>query len=320
MDNLEELERLLAKATPGEWHAFHKPHSVTICFDPKGGYSNRVAECTYWSLPTRGQPDRVIALSNAALIVALRNAAPSLIVTAREVEGLRAEVARLREALQFYANTPCNMEFGVVNVCPYDDGDIARAASRQGRLGMTDQNTRPQPSAEPGGDLIERAKTRAMTLRWHEPIPVRVFVRDGCVIWSKVDDNNCNLTVESGEGMLYHAHSLFVPHGTENPLVTARPQPSAEPVAIFQAARRAWLAGPTIVRDPETHSVRIGDKEAAAAVIASALEAARLEALEQAAKAFEAEADTWKVWPEAGAAKRQGAKVIRALKENPNAG
>ena len=138
-------------------------------------------------------------------------------------------------------------------------------------------DTRPQPSAEPVGDLIERAKARAMTLRWHEPIPVRVFVRDGCVIWSKVDDNNCNLTVENSEGMLYHAHSLFVPHGAENPLLTARPQPSAEPVAIFQAARRAWLAGPTIVRDPETHSVRIGDKEAAAAVIASALEAAHRE-------------------------------------------
>ncbi len=31
--------------------------------------------------------------------VALRNAAPSLIATAREVEGLRAEVARYRTAL-----------------------------------------------------------------------------------------------------------------------------------------------------------------------------------------------------------------------------
>ena len=41
---------------------------------------------------------------------------------------LEADNARLREALQFYANRPCNLEFGVVNKCPYDDGDHARAA------------------------------------------------------------------------------------------------------------------------------------------------------------------------------------------------
>ena len=97
--------------------------------------------------------------------------------------------------------------------------------------------TRPQPSAEPVGDLIERAKARAMTLRWHEPIPVRVFVRDGCVIWSKVDDNNCNLTVENSEGMLYHAHSLFVPH-TETPLYPASALEAARREALEQAIER----------------------------------------------------------------------------------
>ena len=33
---------------------------------------------------------------------------------------------------------------------------------------------------------------------------------------------------------------------------------------------------------------------------------------EACAKAFEAEADTWKAWPQAGAAKRKGAAAIRA--------
>ena len=33
---------------------------------------------------------------------------------------------------------------------------------------------------------------------------------------------------------------------------------------------------------------------------------------ERCAKAFEAEADTWKAWPQAGAAKRRGAAAIRA--------
>ena len=107
-------------------------------------------------------------------------------------------------------------------------------------------------------------------------------------------------------------------------MADTRPQPSAEPVAIFQAARRAWLAGPTIVRDPETHSVRIGDKEAAAAVIASALEAARLEALEQAVEKLDGiyremcgqhGADSG----EAGAA-FYARKTIYELKENTNAG
>jgi hypothetical protein len=36
--------------------------------------------------------------------------------------------------------------------------------------------------------------------------------------------------------------------------------------------------------------------------------------LEEAAKAYEAEADTWKAWGKAGAAKRKGAAAIRALK------
>ena len=47
------------------------------------------------------------------------------------IEAQAAEIARLREALGFYANLPCRLEFGVVNECPYDDGDTARAALAQ---------------------------------------------------------------------------------------------------------------------------------------------------------------------------------------------
>ena len=96
MDNLEELERLLAKATPGEWIAQSTDtegpdYGVCIVAENLGGL---VAAALPW--PTeidKGDFARVEA--NAALIVALRNAAPSLIATAREVEGLRVENERL---------------------------------------------------------------------------------------------------------------------------------------------------------------------------------------------------------------------------------
>lgn len=39
---------------------------------------------------------------------------------------------------------------------------------------------------------------------------------------------------------------------------------------------------------------------------------ARADEREACAKAFEAEADTWTAWPQAGAAKRKGAAAIRA--------
>jgi hypothetical protein len=44
------------------------------------------------------------------------------------------------------------------------------------------------------------------------------------------------------------------------------------------------------------------------------LEAAEREAC---AKAYEAEADTWEAWPQAGAAKRKGAAAIRARGQDP---
>ena len=49
--------------------------------------------------------------------------------------------------------------------------------------------------------------------------------------------------------------------------------------------------------------------QAFAALVASAAQAKEREAC---ARAYEAEADTWTAWPQAGAAKRKGAAAIRA--------
>ena len=47
--------------------------------------------------------------------------------------------------------------------------------------------------------------------------------------------------------------------------------------------------------------------------IAVEIHEAVLEEREKCAMAFEAEADTWVAWPQAGAAKRKGARAIRSL-------
>ena len=49
------------------------------------------------------------------------------------------------------------------------------------------------------------------------------------------------------------------------------------------------------------------------AAVRAAVEAER----EACAKAYEAEADTWEAWPQAGAAKRKGAAAIRARGQDP---
>lgn len=83
-DNLEELERLLAKATPGPWEHDSGPALNGTYHVVNDADENMICEC---------YDGESYDEHNAALIVALRNAAPSLITTAREVEGLRAEVA-----------------------------------------------------------------------------------------------------------------------------------------------------------------------------------------------------------------------------------
>lgn len=95
-DNLEELERLLVKATPGPWESIAEvgvENFANSIYAPAGD----------WDGLLLARVDQNGSTENAALIVALRNAAPSLIATAREVEGLRAEVARLTEACDLWA-------------------------------------------------------------------------------------------------------------------------------------------------------------------------------------------------------------------------
>ncbi|MDE2434758.1 MAG: hypothetical protein KGM49_00725 [Sphingomonadales bacterium] len=67
-------------------------------------------------------------------------------------------------------------------------------------------------------DIVERAKSDAISIRFDPGIPVRVFERDGVVVWSKVDSDMRDLTTDNSEGLLHHVRSIFVPHGMENPL------------------------------------------------------------------------------------------------------
>lgn len=107
-EELAELERLLAKATPGEWIAQgwgdgSTPDGVTNIF-------NHDAEVLLMEC---------LPVDDAALIVALRNAAPSLIATAHEVEGLRAENARLRETVDAVWKEATTMRNASKLVGPY---------------------------------------------------------------------------------------------------------------------------------------------------------------------------------------------------------
>lgn len=108
--------------------------------------------------------------------------------------------------------------------------------------------------------------------------------------------------------------------------IATRPQPSAEPVAVW---REAWQAAKVNGAWSTNDNGLVLDlsEEAAAAVIASALEAARREALEQAAKVAD-EYATWHNKSDDGLSSfdkmalgaEEVAEQIRALKENPNAG
>ncbi|MFZ5744440.1 MAG: hypothetical protein ACOY7T_08180 [Pseudomonadota bacterium] len=85
--DLDELARLLAKATPGPWESIAEvgvENFANSIYAPAGD----------WDGLLLARVDQNGSTENAAAIVALRNAAPSLIA---EVEALRGEVARLRE-------------------------------------------------------------------------------------------------------------------------------------------------------------------------------------------------------------------------------
>lgn len=91
--DLDEIERLLAAATPGEWEFVAeevKDANATWLWIAPKTWHTRVARVVVY----KTQEDEQEA--NAALIVAARNSLPTILTEIRE---LRAENARLREAL-----------------------------------------------------------------------------------------------------------------------------------------------------------------------------------------------------------------------------
>lgn len=102
MTDLDELDRLEKATTPGPWaskgygdvctqHPDHQnADNGSVWRDP----SNSLGHCADGEYV-----DNINATSDAEMIVALRNAARSLISRARKADRLEEENARLREAL-----------------------------------------------------------------------------------------------------------------------------------------------------------------------------------------------------------------------------
>ena len=89
--DLDALEKLEQEATAGSWRV--SPHA-THYVDTTGERSDTVCKC-YQDSPKRGEP-----VPDAALIAALRNAAPALIARARRADELEAEVKSLLELVE----------------------------------------------------------------------------------------------------------------------------------------------------------------------------------------------------------------------------
>lgn len=112
--SLDALEALLAKATPGEWKA--APFSsavgcpITAQPDPK---RNTVVLAGVHGAFRDDYAAEVQA--NAALIVALRNAAPDLIAKARRAEELEAAAIALRDDLLLRAQIDIRDGAKIVN-------------------------------------------------------------------------------------------------------------------------------------------------------------------------------------------------------------
>jgi hypothetical protein len=92
--DLKELRELMSKVTPGPWKSSRARKASNF-----GGYQSLVfgLEVARVAAVNGGNSDTPeVAETNAALIVALRNAAPALI---DELTAARADLARLREDL-----------------------------------------------------------------------------------------------------------------------------------------------------------------------------------------------------------------------------
>lgn len=93
--DLDELERLLAEATPGPWYELSK---VDVSCQRDTGYTHGVRSGAIPQRVLLGYPDSPRELTDIRLVLALHNAAPALIAAARREQEARALIAALVEA------------------------------------------------------------------------------------------------------------------------------------------------------------------------------------------------------------------------------
>ena len=98
--DLDEIERLLAAATPGEWAIGIRDGKRAIA----GYVGEWIAILPHGHRDGFGCTSDNELLANRSLIVALHNSAPAILTEIRE---LRAENARLREVVKHYGDTLC---------------------------------------------------------------------------------------------------------------------------------------------------------------------------------------------------------------------
>lgn len=121
--DIDELERLLAAATPGEWVTEFDlfdagDHATAVCLPGKAGeIGTFLAYCQHnWN--EADYSERRIswkeATANAALIVAARNSLPAMLTEIRE---LRAENARLKGAIQHRGGPLCPARYSGAAAC-----------------------------------------------------------------------------------------------------------------------------------------------------------------------------------------------------------
>lgn len=85
-DDIDRIEELLAKATPGEWRIGRGKSGLSVA--ALAGKCQQVAASS-WHNFSEHYPTEAQTVANFEAIVALHNAAPALIAAARENERLR---------------------------------------------------------------------------------------------------------------------------------------------------------------------------------------------------------------------------------------
>lgn len=109
-----ELRRLMEAATPGPWGIYveeveDRPSAIAALAEQVNGVPDDEFRKAMFLLEAGGRCPAVTGCgptsqANAALIVTARNALPALLDAAEERDALKAEVARLREAMAIFAD------------------------------------------------------------------------------------------------------------------------------------------------------------------------------------------------------------------------